>query len=464
MEGASDWMGTTLDVSGAPVGAGSEVLLAVLSFALIAVRILTGMGLFVHELPRRDHLGPRVAALVAAFVGAFALTFALAVRLGAVSVEVGYALQIMAFSLILGACVGVIYLLFDVSVWVALFCATAGYTAQNLATGMTELVAAVARELGANPSAPAFYLANDLGCMAVTFVCVYLLMARRIDHEGLSGMENRQMLAMMPVVSLAIIGFDVLIKSLTGAGEGLGYVVALRLFHGLACVATLWTEYQMLYRVRMERDRAMSERLLAERERQYELSRETIDAINVKCHDLKHQIRALGSGGAVVERSALDDLARDLTIYDCSVKTGNDALDTILTEKGLVCGRRGITLTVIADGGALARVAPADLYALFGNALDNAIEAASALADPARRSVSVTVRRAMGCACVHVENFFDGARSFSADGLPETTKADRASHGFGTRSMRQIAERYDGTFSARAEGGVFKLDVMIPLA
>lgn len=42
---------------------------------------------------------------------------------------------------------------------------------------------------------------------------------------------------------------------------------------------------------------AISERLLRERVRQYEVSQATIEAINVKCHDIRHQIRHFGDNG-----------------------------------------------------------------------------------------------------------------------------------------------------------------------
>lgn len=461
MGDAGAWMGTSLGGAGTSMSP-ATIALGIVSVVLICVRIVGGIGLFARGLPPRPHFAARCLAIVGAVAVVFLALLSAALSVGAVSPAMGYLLQFGAFTLILAACVGAVMLLFDASVWVALFCVTAGYTAQNLATGATELVASVARAAGANPSVPAFYLTNDLVCLTLVFLGTYLLLARRIDHEGLVQMENHSMLAMMPVVSLVIIGFDVMVKALTGEGLALGYVVALRLFHGIACVATLWIEYQLLYRVRVERDQATAARLMAERERQLALSRESIDAINIKCHDLRHQIRSLADGGAVVDRSALDDLAREVSIYDSAVATGNEALDTTLTEKSLVCERRGITLTCIADGAALGFMAPADLYALFGNALDNAIEAVSELDDPARRSISLVVRRAMGGVSIHVENYYAGERRFSADGMPETTKADRASHGFGTRSMRQIAERYDGSFSAEAEGGVFRLDVILP--
>lgn len=49
------------------------------------------------------------------------------------------------------------------------------------------------------------------------------------------------------------------------------------------------------------------------------------------------------------------------------------------------------------------------------------------------------------------------------DGLPATTKEDVTNHGFGTRSMRLIAERYGGALKLGAENGVFYVNALLPL-
>lgn len=197
---------------------------------------------------------------------------------------------------------------------------------------------------------------------------------------------------------------------------------------------------------------ATAERLMAEHQRQLQMSRENIDAINLRCHDLRHQIRQLADGSATVDAEVLADVAREVSVYDSAVRTGNQALDTILTEKSLLCEQAQATLTCIADGGALSFMAPADLYALFGNALDNALEAVGQVEDPARRSISLLVRVRAGMAQVHVENTCNGV-ALLVDGLPQTSKRaadgtpDTLYHGFGTRSMRAIVERYGGTIT-----------------
>ena len=140
-----------------------------------------------------------------------------------------------------------------------------------------------------------------------------------------------------------------------------------------------------------------------------------------------------------------------------------EVLDTILTEKSLYCEGHGITLGCIVDGASLSFMPAADLYSLFGNALENAIEAVERLDDPERRSVGLTVKRAGDMVSVHVENYFDGKVEFGSEGLPLSRKGDSLNHGYGVRSMRMIVEAAGGSFTTRATGDVFHLDVLLPV-
>lgn len=267
------------------------------------------------------------------------------------------------------------------------------------------------------------------------------------------------------IVILAVIGFDLLLKASVLALLSPLVALCLRAFHAVVCLFVLLVEVEMVINRQLEGEVETTERLMAERERQYALSRESIEAINLKCHDLRHQIRHLSdTGAAVVDKGVLADIAREMAVYDSSVHTGNDAFDTILTEKSLLCERRGVTLTCMADGSALAVMAAVDIYSFFGNALDNALEAVGALPDDAMRSISLLVRRQAGMASIHMENFCAPEAHLDFEGgLPQTTKSDRMSHGFGTRSMRATAARYGGTIVFSNDGGTFCLDVLLPL-
>ena len=136
------------------------------------------------------------------------------------------------------------------------------------------------------------------------------------------------------------------------------------------------------------------------------MTAENVELINRKCHDLKHQIAALKQISDQSQRvSTIRSLEESVMIYDSIVETGNHILDTILTEKSLLCEARGITLTCVADGTALDFMDEMDLCTLFGNALDNAIESVEKLPDPERRLIHLSVSRQRGFLHIRVENY-----------------------------------------------------------
>lgn len=66
---------------------------------------------------------------------------------------------------------------------------------------------------------------------------------------------------------------------------------------------------------------------------QYEFTKENIELINLKCHDLKHQIHALRENASEPYIKKIEDA---VMFYSAAAKTGNDVLDVILTEKSLL--------------------------------------------------------------------------------------------------------------------------------
>ena len=196
--------------------------------------------------------------------------------------------------------------------------------------------------------------------------------------------------------------------------------------------------------------------------RQYEISKDTIDLINVKCHDIKYKLGSLLARGDSLTSEAVADLQKSISIYDTRVSAGNKILDVLFTEKSLYCEQNGITFSCMADGSKLEFMEDGDLYCLFGNIIDNALEAVNNVPERERRVINLVVKAKNCMLTVQEENYFEGELTFK-DGLPCTTKGDKNYHGFGTRSMRMIVNKYGGAFSARAEGGVYYLNIVFPL-
>lgn len=228
----------------------------------------------------------------------------------------------------------------------------------------------------------------------------------------------------------------------------------------LVCMAfVLVLIFGILERNKLSQDLEITEQLLTQEKRRYEMSKETVEIINMKCHDLKHRLSSLEDK---LNEREIEELKEAIKIYDSNIKTGNEILDVVLYEKQLLCEKSRIKLTCLADGKLLSFVSPSHLYALFGNAIDNAVEAVKPLVKEDKRLIGITLRREENLAVIEICNYFSG-RIEIKDGLPETSKEDGNRHGYGMRSMKYVAESYGGTISAAVDGDMFTLTVGIPV-
>ena len=230
------------------------------------------------------------------------------------------------------------------------------------------------------------------------------------------------------------------------------------------CVSMLVLQYLQQRELINQDKLAASHELLMVRQKQYEMSRETIDIINRKCHDMKHQVAALMENGVNSrEKEAYrKEIEQLIEIYDLQVRTDNEALNTILMEKGLYCSMHGIRWNCAVDDSDLDFMDKMDLYVLLGNALDNAIAAVEQIPDEKQRIIQLQISRKDSFVCIRMENSFVGQLIWNGS-LPETTKADKLSHGIGLKSIRAIAKRYGGYASAETENQAFILLVLIPV-
>jgi sensor histidine kinase regulating citrate/malate metabolism len=196
---------------------------------------------------------------------------------------------------------------------------------------------------------------------------------------------------------------------------------------------------------------------------QYRQSKDNIDMINYKYHDLKHQIAVLRSEENPEKRKAyLDQMEEEIRRYEVENKTGNKVLDTVLTGKGITCAKNKITFTCVADGTLLDFMETADICSIFGNALDNAIEYERTIAEQEKRLIHVTVSRQKDFLMIRVENYFEGELQMEQGNLL-TTKGNKELHGYGIKSIRYTAGKYDGVVEISTGDQWFTLQVMIPI-
>ena len=198
------------------------------------------------------------------------------------------------------------------------------------------------------------------------------------------------------------------------------------------------------------------QRILRENSAQHQIFKENIDIINRKCHDIKFMLSSLSTQG---QDAYIEELKRAVGIYEATPKTGNMVLDVVLSENILRAKEAGVELSCIADGKLLEFIEEADLYALFGNIISNALEAA-VKAEADKRYIDLFVGELKGdLVSITAENGYRGEIQLK-NGLPQTSKGDTANHGFGMKSIDYIVKKYGGGLDIRLAQQVFKLSIV----
>ena len=230
----------------------------------------------------------------------------------------------------------------------------------------------------------------------------------------------------------------------------------------MICIVVLYLEGELFKKSQIQQEKELLDFLYRTQQEQYKLSKENIAIINQKSHDLKHQIRALRNADQAELDKYLSEIEESVGIYETIVKTGNDVFDTILTEKSLYCKNHNIQVTCVADGSQLGFIDKIDLYAILGNAMDNAIEAVQKFEEKEKRQIDVMIHRQHNFLVMHIMNPMPEQLIYEA-GIPKTSKKDKLSHGFGLLSIRQILKKYEGFLNISEEDGCFSLKMLIPI-
>lgn len=240
---------------------------------------------------------------------------------------------------------------------------------------------------------------------------------------------------------------------------GLFYIRTLVDFSGLLI---LFLQRDRWRELSMQKEMEAVNAILRRQYEQYNLSKENIEIINRKYHDLKHQIAVVRAERNSDKREQyLQEMENDIKMYEAQNKTGNKVLDTILTGKHLYCVQHEINFTCVADGMLLDFMNLMDICTIFGNALDNAIECVEKIGDKSKRLIRTAVYSQSKFLIIRFENYTE-LELTTKDSLPITTKKDRQYHGYGLKSIRSTVEKYGGSMTVNVKDNWFILRLLIP--
>lgn len=300
---------------------------------------------------------------------------------------------------------------------------------------------------------------TEIMIFAVGYVIVAITIGRIIPDKGKKTIGPRQLLlAMITFANFQIVPF--VPGELEYSFHDLRWLIV-HVVQLLLCIV-LYLQNELFKKSELRKELEIMGLLWQKEKEHFQLSRETISYMNQTVHDLKHHILAMRSADKEEIERYLAELEGSVRVYESIVHTGSAVLDTILTEKSLYCKDHGITISCIADGSQMEFMDTVDLYAVLGNALDNAVEEVEKFPEKEKRQIDVCIYRKEQFLTMHVTNPMEGKLVYE-EGLPVTTKGSRLVHGFGLRSIRHILKKYNGFVTIQEEDGCFSLLMLIPM-
>ena len=422
---------------------------AAVRMPILLLQSVLGVFLFAYSLKRRGHFCLRLtlstALGCAALHGAKLRFFP---EMGSQPDSVGRVVLTIAVYLIL---IAVCWSVFEESFWTALFTASSGYIAQDIAGTMKTLLRLI-------PFVNSLCL-DDLGVLLadlVTYTGFYGLLYfafRPFTRNREENFGNREKAVFSFVVLLFCVGMARLAQG--NSARNNTAVFAESIYQMLCGAFILLLQFGVMERARLSRSVDAMRELVHQQYEQFRQSRESTDLVNEKYHDLKG---LLESFQGQISQEQIDRLKEKVNGYDAFAATGNRVLDVVIGEKRAVSRRRGIELTAFVDGKPLSFMEELDLYSLIGNALNNAIDAASKL-PKGEGYIILTTSAEEGMVTIHVENPYSGDLVME-NHLPKSQRDGRY-HGFGMKSMERVVKKYNGMLAVKAKNGIFYLDIIL---
>lgn len=180
-------------------------------------------------------------------------------------------------------------------------------------------------------------------------------------------------------------------------------------------------------------------------------------------HDVKHYLSTaaelITDGKPEKAKSYIESVINEkINPAVVGVNTGSAVIDAVINRRLEICAEKNIEMKCLIDTQFVSEN-DIDVSILLSNLLDNAIEGCSCDDIP---QIELVVKKKKSLTFIMVKNSI--TRSV-LDENPKlkTSKKDKSVHGYGLRSIRNIAEKYGGSVNSLEESGCFITEIWLEL-
>lgn len=304
-----------------------------------------------------------------------------------------------------------------------------------------------------------------IAVMSLVLAVVRKLFKPILNEEYLRELNIKELVSagFIVIIAFSLSNLSFVIKDNPFSGQEAVDIGIIRTLVDFGGVAALFAFQLHLNDIRNAREFLAIQNMLRSQYEQYRYYQSSMELVNIKYHDLKHQITGLRAETDEWKRKEwLDRIEAELEENRLVDRTGNQVLDTILGAKIFQARNIRARITCVVNGELLDFMHVTDICTIFGNALDNALESVAMEENPEKRLIHVAVSNQKNFVKIDVSNYCDGKTRVTDGRLPATTKADKKNHGYGLRSIKYSVEKYGGSIHVDTSNSWFNLYVLIP--
>ena len=212
---------------------------------------------------------------------------------------------------------------------------------------------------------------------------------------------------------------------------------------------------------------AIMEEMLSLQRRHYERLEFSQKETQSLRHDMKKHLRCCYT---LLEEGHTEEAQHYIrTLYHENKKlrgitySGNIVIDSILSNGFANIEQSGIDLKCSVVAPPSLNIADVDLCILFGNLIDNAVEACERIVDPSiPRQIILNVNIKRDYLFVDITNSFTG-EIIKSNNIYKTVKSNERYCGIGLFNIEKIVEKYNGEMSINHDANTFNVSIILSL-
>lgn len=233
------------------------------------------------------------------------------------------------------------------------------------------------------------------------------------------------------------------------------------IFTLVSYIMILWLFKQTREQLTLQNEQKLLQMQISASKQNLEALKESQEKTIIYRHDMRHHLNLINAYLADNNKEAAQNYITEVekNIESVTVETycSNYSLNLIMNFYITKAKREHIDVDTHIELPRELAISDMDLCLVFSNAIENAINSLTSAHSTDDKVLKIQCKNKNDKLLIEITNSFEG-KLMLAGGIPISNSEN---HGYGTKSIAAIAEKYNGVYSFTAENGIFTTRVIL---